>query len=235
MKSKSVFQIAIVLILMMGACSKKTFEGAGMYKGMAMDDGKEMVTVLSLQPDLTYVMQTASTDIGGQVTESRGSFSWSRDNIVLKDSQTGSKTMFKANENILQESGKMVPLFKTQPDCITEKYWKLVELNGKPVVLDESFKREPFFILRTEEHRVNGNGGCNTLTGSYEIDAAAKRIKFSQMATSMMMCLNMEVENAMKKVFEVADNYSLSPDGKYLSLNRARMAPLARFEVVYLR
>jgi len=122
-----------------------------------------------------------------------------------------------------------------EKEMITEKYWKLIELRGKPVVLDESVNREPFFILKTEDRRVNGNTGCNTLMGTYEIDPAAKRIKFSQMATSMMMCLNMEIENEMKKVFEMTDNYALSPDGKYLSLNRARMAPLARFEVVYLR
>jgi hypothetical protein len=44
----------------------------------------------------------------------------------------------------------------------------------------------------------------------------------------------MEVEDALKKALETADNYSLSGDGKYLSLNRARMAPLARFELIYL-
>jgi hypothetical protein len=52
------------------------------------------------------------------------------------------------------------------------------------------------------------------------------------MASSMMACLNMEVEEALKKALEMADNYSVSADGKYLSLNRARMAPLARFEAV---
>ena len=50
----------------------------------------------------------------------------------------------------------------------------------------------------------------------------------------MMACLNMEIENELKRALEMADNYSLTADGKYLSLNRARMAPLARFEVVYL-
>ena len=31
-----------------------------------------------------------------------------------------------------------------------------------------------------------------------------------------------------------ADNYTLSPDGMTLSLNKARMAPLARFEADYV-
>ena len=119
-------------------------------------------------------------------------------------------------------------------ESITEKYWKLIEINGKPLVLDESCAREPFIILKNENHRVNGNGGCNTLFGTYQI-TQGNRIKFSQMASTMMACLNMEIETELKKVLEMADNYSVSADGKYLSLNRARMAPLARFEVVYLK
>jgi len=116
---------------------------------------------------------------------------------------------------------------------ITDKYWKLIEINGKPVT-SETVAKEPFIILKNEDQRVNGNGGCNTIFGTYEI-SEGNRIKFSQMATSLMACLNMEVEDALKKALDMADNYSVSEDGKYLSLNRARMAPLARFEVVYLK
>ena len=121
-----------------------------------------------------------------------------------------------------------------QPESITEKYWKLVELNGKPVVLDETGKGA-FIILKSEENRVNGSGGCNTLTGTYQLDADVQRIRFSQMVSTQMACLNMEVENEMKQALEMADNYAVSPDGKNLFLNRARMAPLAKFEVVYLK
>ena len=123
----------------------------------------------------------------------------------------------------------------SQPESITEKYWKLIEVNGNPVVWAESATREAFIILKDKDNLVNGNGGCNTLSGTYEIDRTANRIKFTQMVSTMMACLNMDVENDLKRALEMADNYSLSADGKYLSLNRARMAPLARFEVVYLK
>ena len=122
---------------------------------------------------------------------------------------------------------------ENQPEGITEKYWKLVEINGKPVILDEASKGA-FIILKNVENRVNGSGGCNTLTGTYQLDAAVQRIKFLQMVSTMMACLNMDVENELKRVLETADSYALSPDGKNLFLNRARMAPLAKFEVVYL-
>ena len=120
-------------------------------------------------------------------------------------------------------------------DGITEKFWKLIELNGAPIALDESASRTPHIILKKEDNRVNGHGGCNTITGSYEIDLSAHRIRFTQMVTTMIACLNMEVEAGLKRALEMTDNYSLSADGKFLSLNRARMAPLARFEVEYLR
>ena len=124
----------------------------------------------------------------------------------------------------------------TQSESIIEKYWKLIELNGKQVELDDNTGGQgAFIILKNENNRFNGNTGCNTITGTYEIDPERNRIKFSQMATSLKACLNMEVEEELKKVLEIVDNYAVTSDGKQLMLNRARMAPLARFEVVYLQ
>jgi heat shock protein HslJ len=122
-----------------------------------------------------------------------------------------------------------------KPDSdITDKYWKLVEIEGQPVVVEEWMREEPHIILRKENNRVTGTSGCNGFNGTYEIKEGS-RISFSQMAATMMACINMDVEQKMLRVFEMADNYTVSADGKYLSLNRARMAPLARFEVVYMK
>lgn len=113
---------------------------------------------------------------------------------------------------------------------ITEKYWKLVELNGKPV---PTLEREPHMILKADG-RVNGFGGCNVFTGSYKLDAATLRVSFGQIASTMMACAaGMEVEQAFHEALRHADSYTLA--GDRLALGRARMAPLARFEAVYLR
>lgn len=113
---------------------------------------------------------------------------------------------------------------------ITEKYWKLVEVNGKPV---PPLEREPHMILKADG-RVNGFGGCNAFTGSYKLDAPASRISFGQIASTMMACAaSMEVEQAFHEALRHTDSYTL--DGDRLVLIRARMAPLARFEAVYLR
>jgi len=114
---------------------------------------------------------------------------------------------------------------------VTEKYWKLVELHGQPV---PALEREPHFVLRTEGRRVEGFGGCNSFGGSYEIDEKISRIRFGQIVSTLMACPSgMEVEGAFIEVLRNVDNYSVN--GDELTLNRARMAPLARFEAVHRR
>ena len=50
------------------------------------------------------------------------------------------------------------------------------------------------------------------------------------MATTLKACPDMEIEAQLVKVLETVDNYSIK--GGVLSLNRAKMASLARFEMV---
>lgn len=112
---------------------------------------------------------------------------------------------------------------------ITEKYWKLTEINGQPI--SGNFNKEPHFILKVEDNRITGNGGCNGFGGTYQLDEEKNRISFSGMFSTKMACPDMSVEQAFLDVLNRADNYSLNRDT--LTLNKARMAPLARFEAVY--
>lgn len=114
---------------------------------------------------------------------------------------------------------------------ITEKYWKLVELRGQPVA---NLEQEPHLILKAQDGRVTGFAGCNNFTGTYTLDAERMRLSFGPLAMTRKFCsAGMDVERAFGEVLEQADSYSLS--GDKLTLNRARMAPLARFEAVYLQ
>lgn len=107
--------------------------------------------------------------------------------------------------------------------------WQLVELNGKPVT-NKDAKTKPYFIQLNKDNRFAAFAGCNSMMGQYELNQETMRIKFSKVAATLMACQDMEVEQAFAKVIETVDNYSLS--GKSLSLNKARMAPLARFEAI---
>lgn len=112
---------------------------------------------------------------------------------------------------------------------IQETYWKLVDIQGKAVILNEQ-ERESYIILKVENNRLHGFGGCNLLMGSYELKEGG-RIRFSKMASTMMACPQMKEEQALFHILEEVDNYAIQEG--ILTLNKARMAPLARFKAVY--
>jgi heat shock protein HslJ len=68
------------------------------------------------------------------------------------------------------------------------------------------------------------------MMGSYKLKEEVSRIEFSKVASTMMACEDMVTEQEFAKVLETVDNYNF--DGKTLKLNKARMAPLAEFEII---
>lgn len=113
------------------------------------------------------------------------------------------------------------------PSPLTGTTWRLVELSGQPVAAAAGAK-SPYLLLQAEGGRFQGFGGCNSFSGSYALEEGG-RIRFSDVAATMMACPDMETESRLFEVLGTADSYALTERG--LSLNRARMAPLARFEV----
>ncbi|AZA79412.1 META domain-containing protein [Chryseobacterium sp. G0186] len=109
---------------------------------------------------------------------------------------------------------------------ITGKKWKLTELNGQPIQLKNS-KNNPYFKLNMDGMRYEGHAGCNGLGGTFEIKPDIMRIKFNQGMSTMMACEDLDIENQFTKAILAADNYSVN--GNTLTLNKARMAPLAKF------
>lgn len=124
------------------------------------------------------------------------------------------------------------PVAGTDPGdaALEETYWKLTELMGKPVGPTPADKREVHIKLIKEGNKLEGFGGCNGFGGVYELKEGG-RITFSNIIGTMIACDVLETENQLLEVLRTADNYNLT--GKQLVLNKARMAPLARFEAVY--
>lgn len=111
---------------------------------------------------------------------------------------------------------------------ITGKTWKLTELHGKPIALKNPASN-PYFKLNMADMRYEGKGGCNGVGGTFEIKPDMMRIKFNQGMSTMIACDDLETERAYINVLLAADNYSVN--GNTLTLNKARMAPLAKFEL----
>ena len=66
---------------------------------------------------------------------------------------------------------------------LTETYWKLVELDGNPVVVTAQM-REPSLVLHTQDGRFSGSGGVNRLMGGYTLNGDA--LSFAEVASTMM-------------------------------------------------
>jgi heat shock protein HslJ len=66
------------------------------------------------------------------------------------------------------------------------------------------------------------------LNGSYEL-REGDRITIGKMAATLMACPDMQIADQLNQVLGTTDNYTIA-DG-VLSLNKARMAPLARFRL----
>ncbi len=104
--------------------------------------------------------------------------------------------------------------------------WKLIELNGKPVA-DKVNDKEPFLELTKTDMRYSAWAGCNGIGGQFSLFENGK-LRFSQGMSTMMACANMEVEIQLNKALIDAENYTTN--GNILSLNKGKMAPLARFK-----
>ena len=113
---------------------------------------------------------------------------------------------------------------------ITEKHWKLIELNGKEIIAGNGSMKEPHILLQKQDSRAIGNGNCNSFNGEYALGEGNK-LSFKPMAATMMACPDMATESEMFKMFAQVDSYSVSKDGKFLFLNKSgQKEALAKFE-----
>ncbi len=224
-----------------GDNSRTSLDWNGTYYGiLPCADCEGIQSMIILNNDLTYSYKTrykGKEDV--EIITKTGKFQWSDDGSKVTLEGLPEPNIFLVGENRLfklDENGDRIKneqddkyILERQDNNLTNKYWKLVELLGKPVKTEED-RREIHFILKPEEQRIGGFSGCNNINGSYEI-LPANRIKFSKMATTMKACIDMTQEQEFLKVMEMVDNYNLNEDILYL--NRAKMAPLAKFEAVY--
>ena len=227
--------------------SRNSLDWDGTYSGVIpCADCPGIETQITLLSNNTFKMTTKYIDRNDTGSDYTGEIQWDKNggSITLKGlDEKDFATQYKVGENALfqlDKEGNVITgnlasnYILTKVDMnVVEKYWKLFEIFGANLKDLPPMATDAYFTLKIEGNRVIGSGGCNNFTGAYQL-LPGMRIKFSQMVSTSKMCItNMEVEQKLNQALGMADSYFVK--GDTLILNRARMAPLARFEVVYLR
>lgn len=214
--------------------SRNSVDWAGTYQGtLPCADCPGIRYTITLNGDNSYLLKTRYLEKGDSVFTESGTFSWDENGgkITLADRgekfQVGENRLFHLDMEGNRITGNLADhyILTKFTGEITNRYWKLIEVNGQTVA-DGSTQKEPYIQLNTEGNRLQATGGCNGLGGTYELKDP-NRISFSQLIGTLMACENMEVENGLKRALESADSYYVQ--GDTLQLFRARMAPLAKF------
>lgn len=222
-----------------GHNSMNAIDWPGVYRGtIPCADCEGIVTTLTLMKDLTFTRTVTYAGKDDRPRYDKGTLRWnSGGSVLILNSQDGSVQSYQVGENVLfhlDQEGKRITgdladryiLHKNKTDRRLEgKKWILTELMGQKIEAGQT-NRQAFLLFNPEKATFTGNGSCNNLFGTYELKEG-DRIAFGEAAGTLMACPDMELEDRFFEVLKTADNYSISDST--LSLNKARMAPLARF------
>lgn len=118
-----------------------------------------------------------------------------------------------------EKSGVGTPLRNT--------YWRLVELNKRPVRPHEN-QREVHILLRGDETAVRGFAGCNAFVGGFVVDGT--NLTFEKLAVTMSACPWLDEETEFVAVLEKVTGYRILGETLIL-LEDADVR--ARFRAVY--
>jgi heat shock protein HslJ len=219
---------------------------SGMYKGLMPYPGSDgLETVIRLRKDGSYILRSRVKGKADDTFEMSGNFDIDRNGLVSLDKEAvntisrfysfdpGQAALIQLDKNVRPISGDAAGryLLKRFPAEITETYWKLVRLYGKPVVWTGEKKRQPHIILRIEGHKTFGHSGTNNFSGTYKVSDNGG-IKFSPMRSTMIASPNMKIEMELYRALNEADSFTVSEES--FALGVKGQPPSAEFEAVYL-
>lgn len=221
--------------------SQNSLDWNGVYQGVVpCADCEGIETRITLKSDGTFLRSLKYLGKDRNAFFDQGNFTWDTSGSKIRlTGENGETQMYQVGENILfhlDKEGNRITgdladnykLIKNPTDPRLEgKKWVLVELRGKPVVQKEG-SREGFIQFDMETSTASGNSTCNGFSGGYELKGQ-NQITFGNIAGTMMACPDMATEQAFYGVLKQADNYSIADT--IMTLNKAKMAPLAKFVV----
>lgn len=103
---------------------------------------------------------------------------------------------------------------KNMPKVDLAGEWNIVAVDGEKI----NTEHMPYIGVDLETKRIYGNAGCNQMMGTVELDSLKPGvIHFAQVATSRMVCPDMEVENKVLGALNKVNGYTETADGVALT------------------
>lgn len=97
-----------------------------------------------------------------------------------------------------------------------EGEWIINAVNSEPV---EKLDVTPFLAFNVAEQRVNGNAGCNLVSGSFTVGDSGMSLKFDDnMISTMMAGPGLETEQKVKDALSRVAKFELNGDRSQLTL-----------------
>lgn len=115
--------------------------------------------------------------------------------------------------------------------ALINTYWKVTEIQGKPVVVREH-QSEPHIILQAEESRFVGSGGVNRVLGTFTVNGQSLTLAPGPMTLMAGPPEAMAQEQAFVDAIKTVTGFSVSGD-KLTML--AGEKPVLKFTAVALR
>ena len=84
--------------------------------------------------------------------------------------------------------------------------WNIVEINSVAV---DTTKLEiaPYLVFDTKKNDMYGCAGCNSINGTTRIDDEKQTLSFAQIATTLMLCAEMDTEKGVLDALEKVKGY----------------------------
>ena len=238
--------------------AKNSLDYIGTYKGfLPCADCEAIETTIALNED-SYIKETVYKGKSNEVFKETGKYTWNEagNTITLSGSEApnqylvGEGVLFHLDadgnrvEGDLADSYRLSRIQISEPVAPVQKEevktkeiakvdlknskWRLVKLNGKTIQKNTDTKKE-FGINFNTDGRFSAFAGCNNMMGNYVMKTSYS-LSFSPVASTMMACPNMDLEQKFAAMLEKVDSYTIVEDE--LQLVKGKMAPLARFKAI---
>lgn len=221
--------------------SMTALDWEGVYQGVVpCADCEGIKTCITLLGNYTYTRTLEYLGKSKNPIHESGVFNWDETGAIITLGEGQNKQKYKVGEHVLfhlnkdgyQIEGDLAEKYKLMKNYsdlnLENKKWMLTELMGQKI--DPSKEGIPAFVMfQSKQARVSGNNGCNLFSGHYSLKPGY-RIEVGQMMNTLMACENMDVATQFMAVLQKSDNYSVV--NGVLHLNKAKMAPLAKFTLI---